>query len=97
MAFRCRPSMVVLGGWSALEDIDEIDVDTGRATHKKFNPHLEKLPPLENYELDNLLKAGVPLQQMRTKILAPNVTGLVESLAGLSDADFDETLESNKK
>ena len=97
MAFRCRPSMVILGGWSAFEDVDEVDVDTGRTTHKKFNPHLEKLPSIENFELENLMKAGVPLQQTRTKVLAPNVTGIVESLAALPEEDFEENLESYKK
>lgn len=97
MAFRCRPSMVILGGWSAFEDVDEVDVDTGRTTHKKFNPHREKLPPIENFELENLMKAGIPLQQTRTKVLAPNVTGIVESLAALPEEDFAESVESYKK
>lgn len=97
MAFRARPSMVLMGGWSALEDVDEVDPDTGRTTHKRFNPHTEKLPPIENYEIETLLKAGVSLQQTRTKVLAPNVTGLVDSLASLSDEEFQDTMEKNTK
>lgn len=96
MAFRARKNYVLLGGWSSLESVDEID-ETGRSRSVRFNPHREKLPPIEQFELDTLLKAGVPLQQTRTKILAPDASVIADALAAAEESDFKQVLETNQQ
>jgi hypothetical protein len=38
------------------------------------------LPPAENYDIGNLIKAGVPLQETRTNILSVGDSELLEHL-----------------
>lgn len=96
MPFRSRKSLIMLGGWSAFEDIDDVDMDSGRAVHKHRNCHTDKLPRPEQYDLEVLLKAGVPLQQVRTKVLPSDVTGLASAITDESVAQFNEQLENLK-
>lgn len=97
MAFRSRQKMVLLGGWAALENVEERDPDTGVVRIRKYNPSDDVLPPAEKFELETLLKAGVPLQQVRTKILSPDVTPLAEALADAEDSQFESSLQQNNK
>lgn len=96
MGFRSRKSYVILGGWSAFEDVDELD-ESGLSRSKRFDPHSTKLPTPDKYELDVLLKSGVPLQQTRTKVLAPDAVLLADALASMDDEQFEELNENNKK
>lgn len=96
MGFRYRPSFTLVGGFAAFEDVENVNED-GLTLRKKFNPHKQHLPPCENYELDTLLKAGVPLQQTRSKFLAPNAVGVADALADLEDSDFEQLKENNEK
>lgn len=96
MGFRNRKSYVILGGWSAFEEVDELD-ETGRSRSKRFDPHSQKLPDAEKYEVETLLKAGIPLQQTRTKILAPNAVLLGDALAEMSERNFEELEQNNKQ
>lgn len=96
MGFRSRKSIVILGGWSAFEDVDELD-ESGLSRSKRFDPHSTKLPTPDNYELDVLLKAGVPLQQTRTKVLSPDAVLLADALASMDDKEFEELNENNKQ
>lgn len=96
MGFRARPSYTLVGGFAAFEDIDDVN-EEGLTLRKRYNPHMEKLPPVEKFELETLLKAGVSLQQTRSKILAPSAVGVADAIAELEESDFKELKDNNKK
>lgn len=97
MSFRSRKSFVLLGGWSAFEGVDEVDPESGRSVHKRINVHKEKLPDRAKFELDTLMKAGVPLQMTRTQILPSDVSGIAAAISEESAAQFDKTLSENEQ
>lgn len=96
MGFRARPSYTLVGGFAAFEDIDDVNED-GLTLRKRYNPHKDKLPPVETFELETLLKAGVSLQQTRSKILAPSAIGVADAIAELEQSDFNDLKDNNKK
>lgn len=96
MGFRARPSYCLVGGFAAFEDIDDVN-EEGLTLRKRYNPHKDKLPPVEQFELETLLKAGVPLQQTRSKILSPSAVGVADAIAELEDSDFEQLKNDNKK
>lgn len=53
-----------------------------------------KLPPVENFRLSNLLKAGVPLDEVNTKILGASTINL-QSLAKSSEPSPGPSPESS--
>lgn len=57
----------------------EIDSETGRASFVRSSD-FDVLPDKEDYDLDKMIKAGVPLQETRTNVLRPDVDGLVDAL-----------------
>lgn len=96
MGFRVRPSYTLVGGFACFEDIDDVN-EEGLTRRKRYNPHMDKLPPVEKFELETLLKAGVSLQQTRSKILAPSAVGVADAIAELEDSDFQQLKDENKK
>lgn len=58
---------------------EERVAENGRLSFENVNDVAE-LPPLENYDLDHLLKAGIPLQETRTNILTTGDSELMEHL-----------------
>lgn len=97
MPFRSRKSIVLLGGWSAFEGVDEVEPESGRSVHKRVNVHKEKLPDRSKFALETLVKAGVPLQATRTQILPSDVTGLAAAISEENMAQFNQTLSENQQ
>lgn len=96
MGFRARKSVTIIGGWSAFEDVDELD-ENGLSRSKRYCPHSDKLPEPEKYDLDVLLKAGVPLQQTRTKVFTPNAVLLADALSEMDDKEFQQIQTNNEQ
>ena len=97
MPFRSRKSFVLLGGWSAFEGVDEVEPESGRSVHKRVNVHKEKLPDKAKFELDTLMKAGVPLQMTRTQILPSDVSGIAAAISEEKVSQFNQTLSENQQ
>lgn len=57
----------------------KIDPETGRASFVRTSD-FDVLPEKEDYDLERMMKAGVPLQDTRTNVLRPDVEGLVDAL-----------------
>lgn len=57
----------------------KIDPETGRASFVRSSD-FEVLPGKEDYDLERMIKAGVPLQETRTNVLRPDIEGLVDEL-----------------
>lgn len=57
----------------------KIDSETGRASFVRSSD-FDVLPDKDDYDLEKMIKAGVPLQQTRTNVLRPDVEGLVDAL-----------------
>lgn len=72
---------------------EERVAENGRLSFENVDDVAE-LPPLENFDLDHLLKAGIPLQETRTNILP---TGDSELLDHLEDDVEPEPSEPNKE
>lgn len=53
--------------------------DNGYVTYRQVED-VGELPPSENYDIGNLIKAGVPLSETRTNILAVGDFELMEHL-----------------
>lgn len=53
----------------------------------------ESLPDLACYDLDNLLRSGVPLQQTRTSIVSSALDEVLEDLENLPDPDAKEPVK----
>lgn len=96
MSFRARPSYTLVGGFAAFEDVDDVN-EEGLTLRKRYNPHKDKLPSVEKFELETLLKAGVSLQQTRSKILSPSAVGVADAIAELEHSDFNDLKDNNKK
>lgn len=55
-------------------------------------PAQAEFPPMENFELDKLLKAGVPLQEVNTKVLGIRETYVdVDKVAGVGSKSTSKT------
>lgn len=75
---------------SAETFVEQVHVDErGFATFERVSDFTE-LPALEDYSLDRLIRAGVPLQETRTNILRPDDDGLIEKL---DEKDIFEKVE----
>lgn len=57
----------------------KIDPETGRASFVRSSD-FDVLPDKDDYDLERMIKAGVPLQETRTNVLRPDVDGFVEAL-----------------
>ena len=57
----------------------KIDPETGRASFVRSSD-FDVLPDKEDYDLETMIKAGIPLQETRTNVMRPDVDGLVDAL-----------------
>lgn len=57
----------------------------------------EMLPDLECYDLGNLLRSGVPLQETRTDIISCGLEQALEDLENLPDSDKKEPAPESSK
>lgn len=64
--------------------------DNGYVTYRQVED-VGELPPPENYDIGNLIKAGIPLSETRTNILAAGDSELLEHL------ENDEFVTESKK
>lgn len=60
-------------------DSPKIDPETGRASFVRSSD-FDVLPDKDDYDLERMIKAGVPLQETCTNVLRPDVDGFVEAL-----------------
>lgn len=72
---------------------EERVAENGRLSFENVDDVAE-LPPIENFDLDHLLKAGIPLQETRTNILPLGDSELLEHLE--EDADPEPPQPSKK-
>lgn len=72
----------------------KIDSETGRASFVRSSD-FDVLPDKEDYDLEKMIKAGVPLQETRTNVMRPDVSGLVDALD--KDHIFKESDEVNNE
>lgn len=78
MAFKKIPPRVRLACGSAssiiVQDTKVLDGVSMSVTSKKsFNEVFDKLPQSDNFTLDRQIEAGVPLQQVNSKLLGDDV------------------------
>lgn len=67
MPFRKFPTMPILGG-AIIHETRPVATENGNIVDEDFDTSM-KLPPVENYELGALLKAGVRLEDVNSKIV----------------------------
>lgn len=77
---RYRPTQDVVAFNAMMEKIDAVDNDTKRVVAQNFFPSKEKLPPAENFDLETMIKAGVPLQKTNSKVLGSGIQSIAEVL-----------------
>lgn len=88
--FRCRQKFQ-LSGCHPIIVTDEKLLDSGVIEVSHVDISERVLPPPENFDLDLMLKAGVPLKQVNCKVITP-------TSAFLPDAEPVEPTEpSNNK
>lgn len=87
MSFRCRQKFHVAGlaGFAAIEMVDDVNADGVSVVHI-FNPHNTILPDGSMFDLVSLVKAKVPLEATRTKILGGDTMVIADALN-----DYEET------
>lgn len=56
----------------------EIVVNADDTVEEKMVPSNRKIPDVESFELENILKAGIPLQQTNTKVIQSDFGAFVE-------------------
>lgn len=57
----------------------------------------ETLPDLDCYDLGNMLRSGVPLQETRTDIVSSALDQALEDLETLPDSDVKEPVNESSK
>lgn len=96
MPFRSRQKFHAAGlaGFAALEMVDDVDPDGVSVVHI-FNPHNAVLPDGSMFDLVSLVKAKVPLEATRTKILGGDTMAIADALNDYEEPNIDE--QSNKE
>lgn len=77
---RYRPNLDFVGGMAIKEVVDKIDPDKGSVVTQNFFPQLEVLPSAELFDLETMIKAGVPLQKTSTKIVGTDLGAVADAL-----------------
>lgn len=90
---RYRPNRDFNAFNAMMERVDSVDKDTGVVVAQNFFPMDEELPPIENFDLTMMVKAGVPLQKVSTKVVG---TGFMAVADALNQVD-NENQPSNKE
>lgn len=93
MPFRCRQRSTASFCFGADPIVSSSD-DSGNFVDKyrENNP----LPPVENFRLQNLLKAGVPLEEVNTKILGASSLDLSSLVSKSKDVKSSEVVEPHE-
>lgn len=69
----------------------EIIVNADDSVDEKMIPSNNKIPNVESFELENILKAGIPLQQTNTKVIQSDFGAFVEAVNSDEYAVEEET------
>lgn len=72
-----KPCSTVLSSLETFTERVSVNED-GKAVFERVSDFLP-LPDVDNFDLDRLLKSGVPLQETRTNILSPNLHDFVDA------------------
>ena len=76
--FRCKQRFIPSGSCTIFLESDKV-LENGIVERTKVDASSVVLPPVENYSLGVLLKAGVPLQQVNCKVISSNSISLNEA------------------
>lgn len=76
--FRCKQRFIPSGSCTIFLESDKV-LENGIVERTKVDASSIVLPPVENYNLGVLLKAGVPLQQVNCKVISAKSVSLNES------------------
>lgn len=87
--FRCKQRFVPSGSCTIFLESDKV-LENGVVERTKIDVSSIVLPPVENYNLGVLLKAGVPLQQVNCKVISSNSISL-------NVADFESSKSETVK
>ena len=85
MPFRARQPLKRGGYCPTHEQVTDVDPDTGVALVHLFDPTAAALPDGSMFDLDNLLRAKVPLERTTTKVLGGDVFGLSDFLNNITE------------
>lgn len=88
MGFRARDPFGVgcISGFHPVELVEDVN-ESGRGLVHLFDPSVATLPNQENFELEALVRAKVPLEKTNTKILGGDSLLVADALADL-ERDF---------
>lgn len=67
----------------------EIVVNADNTVDEKMVPSNQKLPDVESFDLENILKAGIPLQHTNTKVIQSDLN-LFTSAANSEEYEVEE-------
>lgn len=91
---RYRPNLDFRGGSTMVETLDHTDKDTGVVTSQDFYPQSEELPEPELFDIQSMVKAGIPIQKTSTKILGTSL-GAVSDIFN-NDDNFNDKDDNNE-
>lgn len=57
----------------------EIVVNADNTVEEKMVPSNKKIPDVEFFDLENILKAGIPLQQTNTKVIQSDLNSFIDA------------------
>lgn len=86
MPFRCRQKLSVAQAGRIFFEVGTPNPDTGVVELSEV-PQQVKLPDVSMTDLAASLKAGVPLEQVKCKLIAPDVHGLARKLNDIKEPE----------
>lgn len=87
---RYRPNMDNVNFAAMSEVVDKVDSDTGVVVSQNFFPMREKLPPVENFDLTTMIKAGVDLKQVNSKVIGNGIMEVADNLSSIDDDNLNK-------
>lgn len=94
---RYRPNLDSVNFAAMHEVVDKVDSDTGVVVSQNFFPMREKLPPVENFDLTTMIKAGVDLKQVNSKVLGNGIMQVADNLSSIDDDNLNNNKETNNE